>query len=367
MLNRRHHIHLICDSKDDSLYAIQDHLAVFFEQRAFFTKDLFSVGAHSANYSWRCINACHYSIVLLGDSYGTLTNTGVSQLHISYLNAKTKNKPMVALIRKNHSDNRQLLDLIQTIQKQLAHVYYLDDDSDVEAMLSEAYIALTDEHNEQGWMTSDVLEATLEAQIEARQERQQQRIQQQADAHKADARSSNHDIKADTSSLFHTSSEDLDMAFAALDDSRTPAVTALDDEVLGNATSLLTPSLDDDLLVSCTAHAFQGGTLIEVAFMAATTWRSLLSALVHSGQAFSLQGFWRLLNELITPQAMQAVKASHPNVHAISRCQVTKADMLWIQEELSGAGWIHQVTHAPNKQMWQTSELAKGVLAEANH
>ncbi len=355
MLNRRHHIHLICDSKDDSLYAMQDCLAVFFEQRAFFTKDLFLVGAQSANYSWRCINACHYTIVLLGDSYGTLTNTGVSQLHISYLNAKTKNKPMIALIGKNSSDNRQLLDLIHTIQKQLTHVYYFDDTTDMDALLTEAYDALMSKQTEQGWMTSDVLEATLEAQIEDRQAR----LLDQTSA------ALNDKDNRHAASLFHTSAEELDMAFAALDDERTLS-EAPDDEPDGTI-SLLTPSLDDELLVSCTAHAFQGGTLIEVAFMAATTWRTLLSTLVHSGQAFSLQGFWRLLNELITPQAMQAVKTNYPNVHAISRCQVTKADMLWIQEELSGAGWIKQVVNTPNKQMWQSSELAKDILSETNH
>lgn len=356
MSNHRHHIHLICDSKDDSLYDIQDHLAIFFEPWAFFTKDLFTTSHESSNYSWRCINACHYSIILLSHSYGALTNTGVSQLHISYLNAKTKNKPIIALIDKEHGHDRHLLDLIHTIEKQLTHVYYFDSQTDMNTLLSNAYKALTTVLNGSNWIKSDA-DTTNDEKIAQPIHR--------TDSPNNDNQST--DItKTDTLAQKNLPSLSYNKDIVMIDKNHHDNIEILESfapkgKVLDKL-SLPALNLNNELLISCTAHAFQGGTLIEVDFIASSTWRALLSTLVQSNQMFSIQRFWRLLNELITPQAMQAVKARHPQAHAISRCQVTKAEMLRIQEELMDAGYIHKTGNTPNKQMWQISEIAKEIL-----
>lgn len=87
-----HHIHLICDSQDAKLFAWHDALTMLFDERVRITRDLFIMNSQTANYSWRCINQCDFVFVLVGECYGTVNASGVSQLHISYLNAKTKNK-----------------------------------------------------------------------------------------------------------------------------------------------------------------------------------------------------------------------------------------------------------------------------------
>ena len=275
----RHHIHLICDAKDPSLYGLQDALTIFFEQRAFLTKDLFGTTSEAANYSWRCINNCDCVFVLLGESYGSLTNTGVSQLHISYLNAKTKRKPMAVFVLETSERPRQLSDLLAMIKEQVTQVHNITPSTDLALLFTDAYeIATIDKLAVSAPIVNKPKVSTISPRLK----------------HK------------------------------------TPV------------------NLADEVLLNCTAHAFTGGTLIEVAFMAKTKWQSILHALQQHGISFSIQGLWRVLNDTITPQAMPAVKHLYPDVHAISRCQVTKADVLWVEDELLNANFIAK--HSLNSQ-----------------
>lgn len=308
MPNHRHHIHLICDSQDESLYPLLDALAIHFERHAHLTKDLFLVGSESANYSWRCIHDCDCVFMLIGQSYGELNNTGVSQLHISYLNAKTKNKPIIALITGDQDRPRQLTDLIQVVKEQVSHIFYVNDSTKYQQLLADIY---------------DVVENTVSPTPKA-------------------------------------SKNTLNTLLSELPNS--PASLPKLDPTLGNTSTKTAPSLQDEVLLNCNAHAFRGGTLIEVGFMATTTWRAILSSLDKS-LAFNSQGLWRLLNTLITPQAMPAVQRSHPMVHAISRCQVTKADIVWVQDELQSSGWIiPSPMPTAGKPTWRISETAKKAL-----
>lgn len=311
--NYRHHIHIICDSQDTSLYAWQDTLVMLFDDRVHLTKDLFTTTADTANYSWRCINACDFVFVLLGESYGNLNATGVSQLHISYLNAKTKNKPMVVFIKDQPTPkSKQLTDLISTIKNQLKTIHFVADTDDVVSVFGGAYEELT---------------LGLE-----------------------DFRP-NHAFVAATTE------------FVAPAPSPTAAANPYTDSHSAHTAPKTTHSLQDDVLLNCTGHAFFGGTLSEVAFIARLTWQEILVALPPNA-TFGVDGLSRSINELITPQAMPIVRLSNPNIHAISRCQIVKADAIWLQEELVDAGWLQKTPNSSNiRPLWQLTALAKQLLS----
>lgn len=304
MPTHRHHIHIICDSKDSSLYALQDGIAVFFEEQCL-SKDLFESGnSNAANYSWRCINRSDFVLVLIGQTYGKLNSTGVSQLHIGYLNAKTKNKPMAVLIMDNPDRPRQLKDLISIISGQTEHIYPITPNEPIDTILKDVY-----------------------------------------------------------QQLINTKALPTPVAKAHHYQSTSKTLLGYSQPSPNQAQSLA--KLADDLLLNCTAHAFQGGTLIETAFVANTNWQAILDSLKITTMAFSLQGLWRILNDIITSQAMPVVKALHPNVHAISRCQVAKADVIWVQEELLSLGWIAPIqAHALTKPAWRTTDFAKNLATQ---
>lgn len=306
MSSHRPHIHIICDNKDTSLYPLLDALTIHFEPHAHLTRDLFLVGSESANYSWKCINECDYVIFLIGMSYGELNNTGVSQLHISYLNAKTKNKPIAVFMTDDDNHRpRQLLDLIQVVNTQVECIYPVAQSTNLKLLLIELDKNFIKPQKTKKTETTPKTKSTNEISPFA----------------------SSNITKGDLS----------------------PTKAKL--------------NLQDEVLLNCTAHAFRGGTLIEVTFLATTTWQAILASL-DNALAFNSQGLWRALNTLVTPQAMPAIKATQPAVHAISRCQVVKADMLWVEEELQTAQWIAPTpTSTSAKPTWYMTDSAKKHLS----
>lgn len=293
----RQHIHLICDSNDSSLHELQDAVTMFFEDTAHITYDLFTATTATANYSWRCINACDWAIMLVGDSYGQLTNTGVSQLHISYLNAKTKNKPISILVLPSDSRPRQLTDLLTIIHNQNQDIYHVDEDTHI----------------------GDLLEALQYMYLPEKEK-----------------------LTAIRPAMDLPKFQQTQTTLKASKETVAPQKAA--------------PFLQDEVLLGCQAHAFQGGTLIEVGFMAKTNWHEILQAL-DGVPYFSSQSLLRILSELVSGQAMLSVKAMHPEVHAISRCQVVKTDIMWLQNELRAVGWINKTSSG--RDIWQLTDAAK--------
>lgn len=295
----RQHIHLICDPKDPSLYRLQDALTIFCEKRASLSKDLLCTGNEAANYSWRCINRCDMVFMLLGKSYGELTNTGVSQLHISYLNSKTKHKPLAVFVLDGVERPKRLSDLLDILTGDSIPLYNIKETSDLATLFDDAYTAL---------LTPSSLHTTTH--------------------------------------LSPTQPNVLRLNKAKTASPKKPP-----------------PPLFDELLLNCTAHAFRGGTLIEATFMAGTTWHAILEALAQYGGNFSLQTLWRILSDLVAHQAMAAVKQQHPDVHAISRCQVTKADVFWIEDELNATNLICAAPpNTAGKPTWKLTDIAKKTL-----
>lgn len=296
MPNHHYHIHLACVADDLWLQTAQDDVCIYFEERAFLTRDLFINRPQSANYSWRCVNSCDAVLLLIGSSYGKTNISGVSQLHLSYSNAKTKNKPVFVFIHSSLlnplNDNQRLREFVKMIENQASEsMWYFDDKTDLFSLLDETVGRLLN---------------------------------------------------------FNQSANKLMP--------KSTSINGILNQKFGIAKLPKTMlDLDSGFLVSCMAHAFEGGTLIEVLFSVEMTWRQILDALKALNAPFSDQRLSKLLAELIDKnQANQMVKTRHPNVHAISRYQVLKADVLWIKDELQLAG---QIVPAEQDAFWQLATV----------
>lgn len=316
-----YHVHLACVANDPVLYTAQDDLAIFVEKRALLTQDLRTGRSRSANYGWRCVNACDAVVLMIGGRYGQLNPSGVSQLHLSYSNARTTKKPIVALIHSDalESEDRSLTDFIKLLQTQIPEsIHYFDESRNLfsifEATLGKFFLQHQEEHHEQlhdqqkvSAVKSDTLKPLL---------------------FNVPRREQLSEIRAKKSISM---------------DAKQPAL-----------------SWDNEFSVNCTAHAFQGGTLIEVAFSLEITWRQIIAALIAIDVPFSSQGLMRCLNEQIDKdQVNDIVMSKYPQVHAISRYQVLKTDALWIQDELQLAG--HIAPKSPNGAwaLWEVTAATK--------
>lgn len=332
MSNHRYHIHVACVADDPLLVTAQDDVAIFFESRAFLTKDLVIARAESASYSWRCVNSADMLLLLVGNHYGNTNASGVSQLHVSYTNAKAKNKPILIFVHAdvlNKPTGNRLIDFVGSLESQGGDVvHYFDDNTNFPKLLETAFNTL-DFDKTKGWQTVGAsIRSTLLASPQESQTANIDKTEKTVGVDKAKPA-----INFDES--HHVKNPDLHSALK-------PALV-----------------LDSEFLVSCTAHAFRGGTLIEVSFVIPLRWRHIVAMLANVVMPFSEQGLGRALNEIVDKSlASQIVSRQHPDVHAVSRIQVVKADALWILDELELAGWIEPVGQGS---LWQATDKASGV------
>lgn len=349
--NRRYHIHVICANDDQS--SSLDALVLYFEHRAFLTFDLALGDVLASNHSRRRIDECDYVLLLIGDSYGKPNNTGVSQLHLSYINARTKNKSML-ILRKIHSGrgtqkglSRQLTDLIRLIEQQNSgQILYYDDQTDLEQLLEFPYLQMLSEHPAKGWIrTENVIEETLLTTFNAIKK-----------SEAPPTRSSIFDaIDADTA----IDARITDAKMADHDDSQTQANLSSDicDTVI---------DLSDDIMLNFSTHAYEGGNLSEVSFLAVVAWRDIVTALNDLQTQFTSTGIQRCVNDLVHEQALDLVQDVRPNAHAVSRTQVAMVEQEWVKSQLLAAGWIvvAQTGGRGKRNFYQLTDKAKKALAK---
>lgn len=320
--HHRYHIHLACVIHDPVIQTAQDDLSLFFEDKAFITRDLLVVGQESASYSRRCVNDCDLVILIVGNEYGQVNQSGVSQPHLTYTNAKTKQKPMLIFVSHdpNNLRSRHLADLINSIQNQSAipqpnlHTVYFNAQQGLKQVLPLAFDSVgLPKHK---WCDCDRDKEPKKEQI---------------------------DLKTPAEPL---EGELLDGILSTQKiDIHLPSLINLDDEV----------SLD------CTAHVFEGGTLFEMEFVFTLTWRRMLQALSELKSPFSEQGLSRCLNDLIDKQKVDdMIRSQHPKAHAISRHQIKKPDLTRVKNELQLAEWV--VSMGANG-LWSVSEDIKQTVS----
>ncbi|MDE4455916.1 DUF4062 domain-containing protein [Psychrobacter sp. DAB_AL62B] len=326
--NRRYHIHVICADNDQLL--VLDSVAVFFQARAFLTYDVSSKLPKASLYGRQCIDACDYALMIIGDSYGTAQNTGVSQMHLSYLNAKAKLKPLLILVKKHHSDaiiSRQLNEFTSTVIKKADKIYYYETENDIESLLVQAYYKMVANHEvSDGWVRVGD-EALMKSNKPA--------------------------VSEESANILSTGK-----------------VTKQADSVVPN--HLMPDSVSKPIVLTETfeiqykAQAYEGGNLTDVTRSMLLTWQEVLIALIKIPATFSSYGLQSAINRLVATRAEPDIKREMPNVHAVSRCQISQDDLNQLQRQLVAANWIQLTTYGTRvtQELWKLTFYAKGLLVE---
>ncbi|MDX2373704.1 DUF4062 domain-containing protein [Psychrobacter sp. PP-21] len=325
MPNRRyHHIHVICADNDQSL--VLDSLAIFFQARAFLTYDVSSKLPKASLYGRQCIDSCDYALMIIGDSYGTVQKNGVSQMHLSYLNAKAKLKPLLILAKKHHHEldvSRQLQELIKTVSKQDNQIYYYDSEDDIEPLLVQAYYnTLASNRVEGGWIRA-------------------------------------------TEEMIKFSNQTVAERFAdilAINKNTKKQAPVEDNFADDNVSQPIV--LTETFTVKYTAQAYEGGNLKDVTREITLSWQEILVALIKIPSTFSSYGLQNAINRLIAPKAEIDIKNDMPNVHAVSRCQIAQDDLNNLQRQLVSANWIQLTTYGTrlSQELWKLTFYAKNLL-----
>lgn len=315
MSDSRYHIHLACVPDDVSIQTAHDDLLVFFKDKAFVTRDLLVVDQRSASYSRHCVNECDAVIFIIGHDYGRVNQSGVSQLHLTYTNAKTKNKPMLIFVsqEKKGMRNRHLADFVNSIKNQHPHIIRFNAYGEINHIIALAFENL--DLSKPQWHHQSNL-ASMQAETKSAVELLENDL---------------------LDSILPTHKVDVDV--------RTATNPML---------------LDDELSLDCTAHVFEGGTLIEVEYVFTLTWRRVLLALLELKTSFSEQSFVRCLNDLIDKtQVDEMILTQHPKAHAVSRHQIKKMELTRLRIDLQSVGWIVSVGQ---NMLWTVSDEVRSAL-----
>jgi hypothetical protein len=328
--NRRYHIHVVCAANDQPL--VLDRLAIFFQARAFLTYDVSNKLPRAALYGRQCIDACDYALMVVGDSYGTSQSLGVSQMHLSYLSAKAKLKPLLILIKTHNGGtevSQQLKDFTRIVQKHAKHIYYYDEDTNIEQLLSYACDDIAVNYQvRDGWVRANKKLAKPDSQAI---------IAQYA---AASSTSSSTTIKPDSRSAEN-------------------GVTA---------GSLNKPiKLIDAFTIQYSAQAYEDGNLTDITRSLTLTWQQVLQALVKIPATFSSYSLQSCINNLIAAKAEQDIKQEMPNVHAVSRYKIAQNDLNKLQRIMVAANWIQLTTYGTrvSQEMWKTTFYAKSLFAKS--
>ncbi|WP_409521377.1 DUF4062 domain-containing protein [Psychrobacter sp.] len=334
--NRRYHIHVICADNDQLL--VLDSVAMFFQARAFLTYDVSSKLPKASLYGRQCIDACDYALMIIGDSYGTTQNTGVSQMHLSYLNAKAKLKPLLILIKTHHNEvniSRQLLEFTHMVTKKADKIYYYETENDIEQLLIQAYYKMVANHQVgDGWVRvgDELMKANRVTVIEKSLSEESIGI---------DNASTNKIIKlaqAPADTLKHLTADSVSK----------PIV------------------LTDTFEIQYKAQAYEGGNLTDVTRTMTLSWQEVLITLIKIPATFSNYGLQSAINRLIATKAELDIKKDMPNVHAVSRCQISQDDLNQLQCQLVAANWIQLTTYGTrvSQELWKLTFYAKSLLTK---
>ena len=316
MSNRRYHIHVICVAHEQPL--VLERVAIFFQARAFLTYDISSRLPQAALYSRQCIDACDYTLVIVGTSYGFAHQSAASQMHLSYLNAKAKLKPMLIFV-KAHDDSidvsRQLQDFTRLLEQQTCDIHYYDDHTNIDQLLSYAYEDMIVRNAASGWVYNTSTDKTMQ----------------------------NLNTTANASSNKHTEKSD---SF----DSVTKEL-----------------KLTDTFEIQYSAQAYEGGNVTDVTMRTLVTWQQILQTIVKIPASFSTFILQIHINRLIIPIAEGDIKQLMPNVHVVSRCQINQSDLLKLQRLLVAANWIELTATGARekKELWKLTFYAHHLFEES--
>lgn len=306
-LKQRYHIHVCLVRNEHPEF--ENALQLALSDDYFLTWDLIAHPIQFMDYSKQQIDRCDYLIFALGNGYGHLSPSGVSNLHLSYIYASTRKKPMLALIKAQtpaFEYSRQRLDLASQIEKDLGmNAIYFQRSQEAILSCKQLLQSLVNEYPTTGWVRAKEPNPPI---------RQPKIIQPKILANG-------------------------DTAPAPVKKSVEPKITI---------------NRDDIVLVNYSAHAYQDGNLQDVIAAHTFTWGEVLDLLSRLPHPFSNDMMLKQLNESLKDLALAEANKILPNVHAVSRCKINDVDFQWLKQQLLSSGWlISAKSEHSTRELWR--------------
>ncbi len=281
----------------------------------------------STTFARRQIDDCDYVVVILGSQYGEQSVSGVGYMHLEYIYAVTKQKPIIAFIHEDpdsrdeslHDEKPELREKFKEFRKiimqEVDQIFTYRTMRDLELAVRLNMSQILERYPVLGWVRPQNTQA-LHDEIEA--------------------------LKAKIVQL------------------ETSAGTREADPFL----NVQKVSMHEDFAFEYRMYAYQDGNFKELNAMRRMKWAQLLSVL---GSAFinptPEDFFSKCMNEYLNETGLSDAREEMPRVHAIARAQINVRALHAIKMQMRENDWIVPSGRDDRQRMlWKVTPKAKRLL-----
>lgn len=323
MIDKRYHVFISSSGPD--MQPERSVLAQTLASLGFFSWGLEARTPLTTAFARRQIDDCDYFVLLLGSRYGDLSASGVSYVHLEYIYAITKQKPVLVILHESpetrspecqeptKEGQRKFEDFRRQLQRERDMVVTFREPKELEVILRHAMPQLTQRYPSLGWVRPS--DAPMKA-LQLENDKLREKVAHLTNLSKSRIGINNAQLKnsLQNSAQIEDESSQLDV----------PVVSG--DEVI---------SFDYRV------HAYQDGNFRELRPRRKMTWNEILFAVGPGFRpAAPEDSFARLLNEYLNISALGDVHEVMPRAHATARCQINVRSLHAIKMQLKNNHWI---------------------------
>lgn len=284
----------------------------------------------STAFARRQIDDCDYVLLLLGSQYGEQSVSGVSYLHLEYIYAVTKQKPVIVFMH-DHPESRgealqeskpslkdKFLEFRRQLQKEVEQVVSYRTLRELELAIRSNMPQMLVRYPVVGWVRPQSIQS-LHDEIDR--------------------------LKSKLSQ-------------AALEQGHNEPDPFL---------SLAKVSINDQFRVEYKMHAYQDGNFKELTSVHEMSWAEILKILaLNFSEAIPEEHFSKSLNQHLNAIALADAQKQMPRAHAISRVQINVRSLLMIKQQMCQNDWIVPVGRDERQRMlWKVTDKSMLILKHA--
>ncbi len=330
MIDKRYHVFISTTEAD--MHAERVVLSQTLVSQGFFSWGLEQRTPLTTAFARRQIDDCDYFILMLGSRYGELSASGVSYMHLEYIYAVTKQKPILVLMYeapetrseqfqdKTPEGKVKFLDFRRQLQRERDTVMTFRDLRDLEIAIRHTMPQFLSRYPAQGWIRPN---QQLVQQLQDENEQLRQKViqleQQQPKTH----------------------------------------------STLQRPTELSQVQGHEEIIFDYKVHAYQDGNFRELRPQRQMSWNDLLMVI---GPGFSPampeDSFAKILNDYLNSTALSEVRDVMPRAHAVARCQVNIRALHMIKTQFKNNAWIVPVGRDDRQRiLWELSASGERQLS----
>lgn len=319
MLDKRYQVFITTSGKDmqpERMVVSQTLIGM-----GFFSWGLEQRTPLSTAFARRQIDDCDYVLLLLGSQYGEQSVSGVSYMHLEYIYAVTKQKPIIVFMHENpdareahlqdeaHLLKEKFKDFRHQLQKEVEQVVTYRTLRDLELAVRSYMPQMLERYPVVGWVRPQNIQV----------------LQDEIDR-----------LKAKLAQVTVEQGKNESDPFLTL-----PKV-----------------SLHEAFSFDYRMHAYQDGNFKELSPVREMTWAELLKILSIEFRRPTPEDFFsKVLNEYLNNTGLTDAQVVMPRAHAVSRAQINIRSLHTIKQQMRQNDWITPVGRDDRQRMlWQMTE-----------